>query len=1100
MNSYIDPGAEPRKREKISILAHRRSLMTKTWLADGSIKQYGGGKYFDLIEREVTGIRGLSRLLARMESKPRAMIVRGRYVGDELARKRESKEYREGQVLRRKSCFEDQPLHTILVEVDGFHATIDYLTDPVVAAREYIETKLPACFHRASFRWQLSSSAGHASKAGTGMRIHLWFWLSEAQTSAALRIWAKVEEIDLDAAVFNVVQPHYTAAPIFEAGVEGFSGKRSGFFEGQIDEVPLKIDPALQEQAKAFNRRGGHSAAAGQPKGDDPIYDYILSRPELVRKMLPDRIHIYCPARVHDDCRESSSTYFKSGVFDDAHGVFICQHDKCRGRWTYSSFLKAIGYQPESANIQRMSLNEAIAKAKAQTAEAFALLPKTQCHYADLNVKMTELEAIRSDVRAWFTDLTLEGEEALADEARVDAIERRYDALHSSIAAAMDPPVPVLRSEAGIGKTHLLIEEVATAVLFASSVVYAVQKHSNAIAVAEKLRELGVDAKVWRGYTQPDHDDPTKQMCLNLPAYRDATAAGVPNIAAAICRSIIKGKVHECPFYNKCGMVQQRKVKAQVWVVVYASIFVAKPETIPPPELLVLDDFFAGNGFPETEDDDGNIITRSSMPVEEMEGPIWVDVAEALRASVAPDVRGVSPEALAGLDEQQICKAWRQSENELRATQSLFVPGLGRVGRAGAAKDAKQRERLRLKIDICRELNDLKYSARRSGTLTVIEREVGKEMKLFVNVLKPRKVHPSWREAAHIVHADWTAPKELLPLVLGRPVDLQDPIATIWPDSITRTQMLGVKTTTSALGLVKRRERGGVRARIELRRLVVTVAMAVFPECVLLVCSKALGEWMKHGNVGDRHEQHGGLPSNVAVRNFASVVGLNDWEEAAGVITIGSPRPLIRALEDTASAFLGYEVVRIPSTEYNGKWVVFDWNVPAGIEMSDGSTYSTLARTHPDSLTLDIMRVTGPAAREQAQHRLRPIRRAVKPGFILDIADEPIVSPASRIIEIVELADDSCDLLMVEGMLPESGTDCHRAWPGWDRKKAPDVAILGRLADITAGLSGLQRLEYRVGNRRGHCWWLPAVCLDPDKWLKDRIGGSRVRARGKPFK
>ena len=76
------------------------------------------------------------------------------------------------------------------------------------------------------------------------------------------------------------------------------------------------------------------------------------------------------------------------------------------------------------------------------------------------------------------------GHSALADEARVDAIERRYYALHSSIAAAMDPPVPVLRSEAGIGKTHLLIEEVATAVLFASSVVYAVQKHSNAIAVA----------------------------------------------------------------------------------------------------------------------------------------------------------------------------------------------------------------------------------------------------------------------------------------------------------------------------------------------------------------------------------------------------------------------------------------------------------------------------------------------------------------------------------------------------------------------------------------------------------------------------------------
>jgi hypothetical protein len=234
--------------DNLTVLQADGAILAKTWCKDGTIRPYGGATLFLQKQQKVRGIGELSKLLTKLESKSQMCIIRGQYSGNDPA----------GKVLRRKTVFRDQSLHTILIEVDGFEPiTADPVTEPQAAIDEYVTT-LPKAFHGASYHWQLSSSAGHPTKLG--LRAHVWFWLAEPRTSAELKAWGKAANVPCDHSVFAEVQPHYTAAPVFEPGVIDPVATRSGFAQGARDTVELTIDPAIFEKAAPIP-----SASSGKP-------------------------------------------------------------------------------------------------------------------------------------------------------------------------------------------------------------------------------------------------------------------------------------------------------------------------------------------------------------------------------------------------------------------------------------------------------------------------------------------------------------------------------------------------------------------------------------------------------------------------------------------------------------------------------------------------------------------------------------------------------------------------------------------------------------------------------------------------------------------
>ena len=322
----------------ITVLHHRRLLLVKTWLADGTIKAYDHAKHFTIEETTVLNIDELSALLTRLEGNPHACLIRGAYIGTEPA----------GAMTRVGSNFEDRPLHFILIEVDGYESLVaDSMVDPLLVIAEYIRRVLPPVFHDVSNHWQLSNSAGHPKYVGT-LKVHLWFWLETPYTSGELREWAKAIQLDCDHSVFNKIQIHYTGAPIFDAGVVDPVRVRCGHVTGTVDAVPLVIEAAILEAAQA-RVRPPKDSLSGEPC-EDPVEEFLL-RKGLVLGRTADRLYVACPWQAGHSCGEagdSSSAWLIAGTRNYEFGHYSCRHQSCAER-SDDDFQRAIGYWDEYA-------------------------------------------------------------------------------------------------------------------------------------------------------------------------------------------------------------------------------------------------------------------------------------------------------------------------------------------------------------------------------------------------------------------------------------------------------------------------------------------------------------------------------------------------------------------------------------------------------------------------------------------------------------------------------------------------------------------------------------------------------------------------------
>ena len=83
--------------------------------------------------------------------------------------------------------------------------------------REY----LPAALHNVAFYFSYSAQAGTGDK--TSLRLHLWFYLDKPAGSGRLKAYFEPLAKDLenrygkilDTGLYNAIQVHYVAAPIF---------------------------------------------------------------------------------------------------------------------------------------------------------------------------------------------------------------------------------------------------------------------------------------------------------------------------------------------------------------------------------------------------------------------------------------------------------------------------------------------------------------------------------------------------------------------------------------------------------------------------------------------------------------------------------------------------------------------------------------------------------------------------------------------------------------------------------------------------------------------------------------------------------------------
>lgn len=332
--------ASGKHRDSITILVTSAgNLATKRFVmtADGIYKEsYHAGYLFGVMKpREVYNIQGLSLVLEALEPLANALVIRGV--------PKDSCEITK-HVRRTKENFASpkQGHHWILLDFDKIqlpkHLSLQH---NLVEVCEYLISLLPAEFHGASYHWQLSSSAGMGDPGKVSM--HLWFWLNQPVSDVNLKKWGNAVNKErgiklIDTALFNDVQIHYTAAPLF-LGMPNPFVERSGLIEKQRHEVALVLPPSaavsqrsLPSRRRKIGRSKKFSGSSRENLGQ--VIETLVRAGHYLAPLNIDGAHrIVCPwVSEHTDEDRSGTVYFAPNDQNNWRGGFKCHHGHCQDR------------------------------------------------------------------------------------------------------------------------------------------------------------------------------------------------------------------------------------------------------------------------------------------------------------------------------------------------------------------------------------------------------------------------------------------------------------------------------------------------------------------------------------------------------------------------------------------------------------------------------------------------------------------------------------------------------------------------------------------------------------------------------------------------
>jgi hypothetical protein len=192
-------------------------MMAKVINSPTDISDYDNGWKFDYADIDISNLDDLYTVFDGIKDDPTCCVIRGQ--GIHLADAR-----------RNNFNTKDIPHNWIMIDFDKVDIGPDY--DEHTCSEAVIKKYLPTEFHNVSYIWQHSSKAGLFS--WDVVSGHAFFWLDKQWTNADLNAWAKswnksisaslklcdpknpkLPKNVIDPRLFQRVQAHYTATPIF---------------------------------------------------------------------------------------------------------------------------------------------------------------------------------------------------------------------------------------------------------------------------------------------------------------------------------------------------------------------------------------------------------------------------------------------------------------------------------------------------------------------------------------------------------------------------------------------------------------------------------------------------------------------------------------------------------------------------------------------------------------------------------------------------------------------------------------------------------------------------------------------------------------------
>ena len=559
--------------------AENRRPLTKSYAIapNGTVKKVAGANVskFRVELEHVANIHDLHRLVVRLDGEPDAVIIRGAplvttNLQATLRRSKPSKDKRTGEII--PASFGDTPRAWAMLDLDGvtLPAGMSVLSDPEDVAQFLVEMVVGFApeLEGVTAVVGFSSSAGitelaeaervaglparwdAVAKPGNRVGGHVFFWLKSPQESAALKRWADKVNADaggklIDPALFQAIQLHFTARPIFGQGLrDPLAGRRVVLVKGIEDAAELII-PEKPTRGPYVPRQGdgAHLVTAGYAARLEAIGKTGFHRE--INSAIAAYVAANWPSHDEDALLQDLQRVIEAADPGDRAAAEIeryADEDNLRARI--------------AAIVSIHEANEEERKAEAARAEA------VEPTFPSRAVPLAEGQRRAGAAVARFAEAVKRGER----------------------------PDLLLQVTVGGGKTENAVQG-AAALLDAAreagregALFFLVPRHDLGGEIVSRIQKAHPDktAAIWRGMDAPDPDQPGKEMCHDRELTKAAQAAGVG--AASVCPA--------CPLKGQCGYQRQKAQKADFWIAAHNLAFQAKPGGLPKAAALVVDEGF----------------------------------------------------------------------------------------------------------------------------------------------------------------------------------------------------------------------------------------------------------------------------------------------------------------------------------------------------------------------------------------------------------------------------------------------------------------------------------------------------------------------------
>jgi hypothetical protein len=979
------PAAEGRPDCVTVITAKGKLLLTKRIYIErhGHIDERGKlkvqptdtAKYFEYHTARVGHLSNLVRLLRRLERMPQSCIIRGELlpgVNPKRARRLLHPDRKSGDPATVRAVARQY----VQLDMDGIACPpgIDPIEEPDEAVGHLISL-LPEEFHDARCYWQWSSrqsvkdERGHLIKPG--LSAHLWFWLDRPIPDDDLKHWAETLNETagyplVDPALFQPVQEHYTAFPIFEEVTDPLS-YRSGIRRG-LDRVVALVLPERTKREKARASSTSSEELTGELGDIAAAFAVIPNNADWLewnQKGMACWVATSGSAEgfvIFDRWSQRSKKYDAGETLArwehyatsppskiGAGSIFYWAKQACPG-WRKPS--EDVPPPPDGEEPTFPDAGVLLDEGDQRSREA---VTRFMAGVEWQDKEQPEAEA--------------EGFKGITDHEEIDAL---FD----------DEPVPALAliQTLGSGKTRAAIEAIALAPAGARINFLAPDHALGAELLARITQAAGDRHRVAQVFGRDMVHPNGEPMCREADL-----AAEVRVLGHSVQSTLCKSKRARCPHFDGCRYQQQRADRGKPGIDVGPHAYLAIAESHSPlgrAHLTVID-----------EDPTKALIRDSSVPLDAISADELRGLDE-IQHAVAAELSRLARDLLTGSGTgegitPQHCKMmaihWYGQIKALPITPDMpRAAKQAALDAAGAAKLARRVARFWLLLGEVAGRRERRPFRLYDGT-----DDDGRKVKRVEMVwsLDPRIAGP-------VLVLDGTANDAILrrfwPQIAIERIDIKAEHyhALQITDSAVSKTMLGYNADAMLKAPKATEETRARNNRAKLAQIAEVVA-ALADGRVPLFTYKAVAEAMR--------EEHPALPAEVGFQrhdgawagHLGNVRGLDRWRDAPAAIIAGRLVPSPAALEKQARAIFYKDPRPMTYLPADATKLPRETRV---IRMADGTGRTVEVETHPDPLVAAVLDQICRADLEQTVHRLRLVRRTPDNAPLVVIATNVVLN------------------------------------------------------------------------------------------------------------